>query len=278
MWSITVSGTASDRATPISVPTTMPTMAPNVDTMIASHRTVRRVWRLFMPTARIRPISRVRSNTPRARVIEMPSTAMTIEKPSSTVMTTSSWLIWPSWTLAELGVGLHLGLRERSPSPPRRRRRPARRRDAVGELGDDEEVARRRRRRRLLERVERDQPVAGDRGVVVDAGHRQRRPRCRSGTSASTVSPICEVEVLGRVLVDEDAAVGQRLEAALLDVDVDELLERQRVDGAERLLRRRRPSACGAADGGDGRQLRHLLQRRRRSSAAAPWNDSSVMM
>ena len=76
---MTVSGTASDRATPISVPTTMPTTAPNVDTMIASQRTVRRVWRLFIPTARIRPISRVRSNTPRASVIEMPSTAMTIE-------------------------------------------------------------------------------------------------------------------------------------------------------------------------------------------------------
>ena len=61
------------------LPTTMPTTAPNVDTMIASQRTVRRVWRLFMPTARIRPISLVRSNTPRASVIEMPSTAMTIE-------------------------------------------------------------------------------------------------------------------------------------------------------------------------------------------------------
>ena len=35
-----VSGTASDRATPISVPSTMPTMAPNVDTMIASQRTI----------------------------------------------------------------------------------------------------------------------------------------------------------------------------------------------------------------------------------------------
>ena len=61
--------------------------------MIASHRTVRRVCRLVMPTARIRPISRVRSNTPRARVIEMPSTAMMIENPSSTVITFSSWLI-----------------------------------------------------------------------------------------------------------------------------------------------------------------------------------------
>ena len=74
----------------------MPTMAPNVDTMIASQRTVRRVWRRVMPTARIRPISLVRSNTPRAKVIEMPRTAMTIEKPSSTVMITSNWSIWAS--------------------------------------------------------------------------------------------------------------------------------------------------------------------------------------
>ena len=53
----------------------------------------------------------------------------------------------------------------------------------------------------------------------------------------STGSPIVQAEVLGRVLVDEDAVVGQRLEVgAVAGVDVDELLERQRVDGADRLL------------------------------------------
>ena len=65
----------------------MPMTAPNVDTMIASQRTDRRIWRRFIPTARIRPISRVRSKTPRPRVMEMPSTAMTMAKASSPVIT-----------------------------------------------------------------------------------------------------------------------------------------------------------------------------------------------
>ena len=77
-----------------------------------------------------------------------------------------------------------------------------------------------------------------------------------------------EVVVLRRVLVDEDAAVGERLEVALLDVDVDELLERQRIDGAEGLLvavdERRR-----AAHRGHGAELGDLLRGPRRSSAAA---------
>ncbi len=49
------SDTASDSTTPIAVPSTMPTKAPKVDTMIASQRTILRVCRLVMPTARIRP-------------------------------------------------------------------------------------------------------------------------------------------------------------------------------------------------------------------------------
>ncbi len=53
---------------------------------------------------------------------------------------------------------------------------------------------------------------------------------------SSTGEPTSSFEVLGRVLLDEDAAVGHRLVAARLEVDVDELLEGQRVDGAERLL------------------------------------------
>ncbi len=91
--SMIVSGTASDNTMPINVPRTIPTMAPNVDTMIASQRTIRRVCRLVIPTARIKPISRVRSNTAKPRVIEIPSTAMMMANANSTVMMTSNWSI-----------------------------------------------------------------------------------------------------------------------------------------------------------------------------------------
>ena len=77
-------------------PTTMPTTAPNTDTITASHRTERRNCRRVIPTARSRPISRVRSNTDSASVMAMPMTAISIAMLSRPVMTASSWLIWPS--------------------------------------------------------------------------------------------------------------------------------------------------------------------------------------
>ena len=60
--------------------------------------------------------------------------------------------------------------------------------------------------------------------------------------------------------MDEQAAVGEALEAAVDEIDVDELLELQRVDRAERLLvtvdEGDRP-----ADRGHRRQLGDLGQR-----------------
>ena len=69
--------------------------------------------------------------------------------------------------LTELGVRLHVGLRELG---HRRldRRVAGRRVDTVGELGEDEEVAGRHVADRR-QRVETDQPVA-ERAVAVDAG------------------------------------------------------------------------------------------------------------
>ena len=49
-----------------------------------------------MPTARNRPISRVRSNTDNAKVMAMPKNEITIANAKSTEITTSSWLIWAS--------------------------------------------------------------------------------------------------------------------------------------------------------------------------------------
>ena len=233
MRSITVSGTASDRAIPISVPTMIPTMAPNVDTMIASQRTVRRVLRLFIPTARIRPISRVRSNTPRASVIEMPRTAMRMANVSSPVMTRRSGVDLALLGLAELGVALHLGLREgghrRLDGGPALLRR-----DALGELGDDEEVPGHgtgRRARACRARSASSRPARRPR--------RCRRPGRVSSTPfwnvTSTGSPTCRSRSFAGSLWTMMPPSAMPWKLALDDVDVDELLEGERVDGADRL-------------------------------------------
>ena len=231
--SMTVSGMASDRAMPISVPTTIPTRAPNVDTMIASQRTERRVWRLFIPTAAHQAdltgaLEHAERQGDRDAEHGDDDGEHQQHRDREQDLVDLALLV-----LAELGVRLHQGLRERL------------HRcsdggvallggDALGEAGDDEEVARCCRRADPFQRVDGDQPVAGERGVLEDAGDGQVSS-CRSGTSLDRVAEL-QVEILCRVLVHEDAAVGERLEVAVGDVDVDELLEGQRVDGAERLL------------------------------------------
>jgi hypothetical protein len=63
-------------ATPMPVPMMIPMMAPKMARMTASVRIMVRTWRRFMPTARSRPISRVRSKTESMRVFTIPISAM----------------------------------------------------------------------------------------------------------------------------------------------------------------------------------------------------------
>jgi hypothetical protein len=64
------------------VPMTIPTMAPKMARITASDLTIARTWRRPMPTARSRPISRVRSNTESMSVFTMPMSAMITARPS----------------------------------------------------------------------------------------------------------------------------------------------------------------------------------------------------
>ena len=52
--------------------------------MMLSWRTMRRTWRRVMPTARIIPISRVRSNTVSTRALTMPNRLTTTDSASRT--------------------------------------------------------------------------------------------------------------------------------------------------------------------------------------------------
>ena len=63
---------AVTRARPSPVPTTMPITAPNTEIITDSERTMDRIWRRFMPTARSSPISLVRSNTDSISVLTIP--------------------------------------------------------------------------------------------------------------------------------------------------------------------------------------------------------------
>ena len=54
-----------------------PMTAPNRAMITASDRIIVRTWRRFIPTARSRPISWVRSNTDSIRVLTIPIRAMT---------------------------------------------------------------------------------------------------------------------------------------------------------------------------------------------------------
>jgi hypothetical protein len=69
-------------AMPIPVPMMIPIMAPKMARITASDRIMVRTWRRFMPTARRRPISRVRSNTESMRVFTMPMSAMSTARAS----------------------------------------------------------------------------------------------------------------------------------------------------------------------------------------------------
>ncbi len=68
--------------TPKIVPSTTPMTAPTSEIVTASRRTMERNCERARPTARSRPISRVRSMTDSASVLMMPSTAMTMARPS----------------------------------------------------------------------------------------------------------------------------------------------------------------------------------------------------
>ena len=82
-------GMAAAMATPKPKPRAIPIRAPYRVTTAASQRIMRRAWRRVMPTARSRPISRVRSNTDSVRVLTMPTRAMSRENPRNTFTSTS---------------------------------------------------------------------------------------------------------------------------------------------------------------------------------------------
>ncbi|HYB46060.1 MAG TPA: hypothetical protein VED20_01700 [Streptosporangiaceae bacterium] len=69
-------------AMPMPVPMMIPMMAPNTARITASDRIMIRTWRRRMPTARSRPISRVRSNTDSMSVFTIPISAMITARPS----------------------------------------------------------------------------------------------------------------------------------------------------------------------------------------------------
>ena len=62
------------------MPMTRPMTAPNRAMITASDRIIVRTCRRFIPTARSRPSSRVRSNTDSIRVLTIPIRAMTIAR------------------------------------------------------------------------------------------------------------------------------------------------------------------------------------------------------
>ena len=70
------------RTNPIASPTTSPSTAPRTVIVTDSHRIIRRTCRRVAPTARTRPISRVRSATDSASVLTTPRTAITIDSAS----------------------------------------------------------------------------------------------------------------------------------------------------------------------------------------------------
>ena len=69
---------------PSAVPTTIPTTAPNSAMITDSERIIARTCRRFIPTARSRPISWVRSNTDSISVLTIPISAIRTASASST--------------------------------------------------------------------------------------------------------------------------------------------------------------------------------------------------
>ena len=80
--------------------------------------------------------------------------------------------------------------------------------------------------------------------------------------------PDLEIEVGGRILVDEDPAVDEALPASILQPDVDQLLEGGGVGDAELLVVVADLDALDP-DAGGGADLRNLSQRRRRRPRGA---------
>ncbi len=69
-------------AMPMPVPMMIPMMAPKIARITASDRIMVRTWRRRMPTARSRPISRVRSKTESMSVFTIPIAAMSTARAS----------------------------------------------------------------------------------------------------------------------------------------------------------------------------------------------------
>ena len=115
---------ACDSASPMPIPRAAPLRAPISEITTDSQRTIARTWPRVMPTARSRPSSRVRSNTDSARVLTMPSRAITTASSSITVTKVSSWSMNPLASFSKLLLVEHLGVRvvgqgrrDRAPAP-----------------------------------------------------------------------------------------------------------------------------------------------------------------
>jgi hypothetical protein len=77
------SASGRDTTTANTIPSTSPSAAPISAVITDSARTIRRTWRLLIPTARSSPSSRVRSCTASASVLTMPSRATITDSDSS---------------------------------------------------------------------------------------------------------------------------------------------------------------------------------------------------
>ena len=106
------------------MPSTAPAPAPISEMTTDSQRTIARTCARVMPTARSRPSSRVRSKTDSARVLTMPSRAMTTAS-SSITLTNVEQLVEEAVDLLLVPLPVeHLGVRvagqrrgDRGPSP-----------------------------------------------------------------------------------------------------------------------------------------------------------------
>jgi len=88
---------ASASPQPRKPPRASPPTVPNAATSTDSSRTMDRSWARVWPTARSRPISRVRSNTDSIRVLTMPMSAMMMASASSAYTRPSSVLMLAAW-------------------------------------------------------------------------------------------------------------------------------------------------------------------------------------
>ena len=275
--SITVSGTASDRATPISVPTTMPTTAPNIDTITASQRTDAARLALVHPDRPHqpdlpRPLEHAEGQRDRdAEHGDDDGEAEQHRDDQQQLVDLARLLLaelvvasapWPAGTAA---IAASIAASPCSASTP------------VGELGDDEEVARGAAPVAASSVSSDDQPVAGQRGVVVDAGDGQRRARSPFWNVTST--RVADLRGRG----PRPGPCGRRcrpsarsLAAAVREVDVDELLERASGRRRRSPSRRRRshaPERHGPAVTADSSGS---LAASSATAGGKPWNDSSV--